>query len=57
MNIIIIDTGASVIKVFSREGQKGPGEFEEPNGIIDINGKGRIVVVVDNKLSHKLQFF
>ena len=57
MNIIIIDTGASVIKVFSREGQKGPGEFEEPNGIIDINGKGRIVVVVDNKLPHKLQFF
>ena len=64
MNIIISDIGAHNVKVFNGEGQlvatighegTGPGEFYRPIGI-DINKEGRIVVV-DNKDSHKLQFF
>ena len=64
MNIIISDTGAHNVKVFDREGQlvatighkrTGPGEFSSPHGI-DINKEG-LIVVVDRKYSHKLQFF
>ena len=64
MNIIICDTGAHNVKVFDREGQlvatighegKGPGEFSSPGGI-DINKEG-LIVVVDLKQSHILQFF
>ena len=64
MNIIISDTGAHNVKVFDREGQlvatighkgTGPGEFYYPRGI-DINKEG-LIVVVDEKDSHKLQFF
>ena len=65
MNIIISDIGAHNVKVFNGEGQlvatigrerTGPGEFYQPRGI-DINKEGRIVVVNNNKDSHKLQFF
>ena len=64
MNIIISNTGAHNVKVFDREGQlvatigrkgTGPGEFSSPHGI-DINKEG-LIVVVDYKQSHKLQFF
>ena len=64
MNIIISDFRAHNVKVFSRDGQlvatighegTGPGEFQNPQGI-DINKEG-LVVVVDRKDSHKLQFF
>ena len=62
--IIISDTGAHNVKVFDREGQlvatighegTRPGEFCQPRGI-DINKEG-LIVVADNKYSHKLQFF
>ena len=62
--IIISDTGAHNVKVFDREGQlvatighagTRPGEFCQPRGI-DINKEG-LIVVVDLKDSHKLQFF
>ena len=64
MNIIISDARAHNVKVFSREGQlvatighkgTGPGEFQSPRGI-EINKEG-LVVVVDWKDSHLLQFF
>ena len=64
MNIIISDYGDHNVKVFDREGQlvatighegTGPGEFCQPRGI-DINKEG-LIVVADNKYSHKLQFF
>ena len=64
MNIIISDLGAHNVKVFDREGQlvatighegTGPGEFSCPQGI-DINKEG-LIVVVDLKQSHILQFF
>ena len=64
MNIIISDYGAHNVKVFDREGQlvatighegTGPGEFSSPRGI-DINKEG-LIVVVDRKFSHMLQFF
>ena len=64
MNIIISDYRAHNVKVFDREGQlvttighegTGPGEFYYPQGI-DINKEG-LIVVVDLKDSHKLQFF
>ena len=64
MNIIISDTGAHNVKVFDREGQlvatighegTGPGEIHFPQGI-DINKEG-LIVVVDFKDSHMLQFF
>ena len=64
MNIIISDYGAHNVKVFNREGQlvttighegTDPGEFDDPQGI-DISSVG-LVVVVDLKDSHKLQFF
>ena len=64
MNIIISDLGAHSVKVFDREGQlvatighegTGPGEFKYPKGI-DINKEG-LIVVVDLKGSHMLQFF
>ena len=64
MNIIISDLGAHNVKVFDREGQlvatighegTGPGEFCRPRGI-DINKEG-LIVVVDYKQSHRLQFF
>ena len=64
MNIIISDTGAHNVKVFDGEGQlvatighegTGPGEFQYPRGI-DINKEG-LIVAVDYKDSHKLQFF
>ena len=63
MNIIISDMRAHNVKVFDREGQlvatighegTGPGEFYYPRGI-DINKEG-LIVVVDYKDSHKLQF-
>ena len=58
------DCGADNLKVFSSEGDliatighegTGPGEFFRPIGI-DVDREGRIVVV-DNKHTHKLQFF
>ena len=64
MNIIVSNTGAHNVKVFDREGQLvatighegiGPGEFSSPHGI-DINKEG-LIVVVDSKQSHRLQFF
>ena len=64
MNIIISGNRAHNIKVFDREGQlvatighegRGSGEFSSPQGI-DINKEG-LIVVVDLKDSHKLQFF
>ena len=64
MNIIISDYRAHNVKVFDREGQlvatighegTGPGELCQPRGI-DINKEG-LIVVVDLKDSHKLQFF
>ena len=64
MNIIIGDYGAHNVKVFDIEGQlvatighegTGPGEFSSPGGI-DINKEG-LIVVVDYKQSHRLQFF
>ena len=64
MNIIISDHGAHNVKVFDGEGQlvatighegTRPGEFYYPRGI-DINKTG-LIVVVDSKDSHKLQFF
>ena len=64
MNIIISDYRAHNVKVFDREGQlvatighegTGPGEFYYPQGI-DINKEG-LIVVVDFKDSHRLQFF
>ena len=64
MNIVISDEEAHNVKVFSREGQlvaiighkgTGPGKFDSPHGI-DINKEG-LVVVVDRKQSHLLQFF
>ena len=64
MNVIISDTYAHNIKVFSREGQlvttigqegTGPGEIFLPQGI-DISKEG-FIVVVDCKESHILQFF
>ena len=64
MNIIISDTDAHNIKVFNREGQlvttigqegTEPGQFQSPQGIA-INREG-LIVVVDLKNSHKLQFF
>ena len=64
MNIVISDLRTHNVKVFSREGQlvatighkgTGPGKFKSPRGI-DINKEG-LVVVVDWKDSHKLQFF
>ena len=63
-NIIVSDTFAHNIKVFSPEGyliatigQEGtePGEFKSPSGI-DVDKDGRIVVV-DRKDNHMLQFF
>ena len=64
INIIISDYRAHNVKVFDREGQlvatighegTGPGEFYYPQGI-DINKEG-LIVVVDFKDSHRLQFF
>ena len=64
MNIIISDHGAHNVKVFDREGQlvatighegTRPGELCRHRGI-DINKEG-LIVVVDYKDSHKLQFF
>ena len=64
LNIIVSDSGARYLKVFSIEGHllttigqegEGPGKFFCPRGI-DIDKEGRIVVV-DLKVSHKLQFF
>ena len=64
LNIIVSDSGAHNLKVFSIEGHllttigqegEGPGKFYYPRGI-DIDKDGRIVVV-DKKKSHKLQFF
>ena len=64
MNVIISDTNAHSIKVFNREGQlvttigqegTGPGQFQSPQGIA-INREG-LIVVVDDKESHCLQFF
>ena len=64
LNIIVSDWGAHNLKVFSIEGNllttigqegEGPGKFYLPRGI-DIDKEGRIVVV-DNKKSHRLQFF
>ena len=64
MNIVISDRRAHNVKVFSREGQlvatighegTEPGKFHSPQGI-DINKEG-LVVVVDRKDSHKIQFF
>ena len=64
MDIIISDTRAHNIKVFNREGQlvtiigqggTEPGQFQSPRGIA-INREG-LIVVVDCKESHKLQFF
>ena len=64
MNIIISDTFAHSIKVFNREGQlvatigqegTEPGQFQSPRGIA-INREG-LIVVVDLKNSHRLQFF
>ena len=63
INIIISDMRAHNVKVFEREGPlvatighkgTGPGEFCRPRGI-DINKEG-LIVVVDYKDSHKLQF-
>ena len=63
MNIIISDTDAHNIKVLNREGQlvatigqegTEPGQFQSPQGIA-INREG-LIVVVDDKKSHKLQF-
>ena len=63
-NIIVSDTFAHNVKVFSPEGyliatigQEGtePGEFKSPSGI-DVDKDGRIVVV-DRKDNHALQFF
>ena len=63
-NIIVSDTFAHNVKVFSPEGdliatigQEGtePGEFKSPSGI-DVDKDGRIVVV-DRKDNHMLQFF
>ena len=64
LNIIVCDYGADNLKVFSIEGHllttigqlgEGPGKFYSPTGI-DVDKEGRIVVV-DEKPSHKLQFF
>ena len=64
LNIIVSDSGAHNLKVFSIEGQllttigqegEGPGKFNCPRGI-DVDKEGRIVVV-DFKQSHMLQFF
>ena len=59
LNIIVSNTGAHNVKVFDREGQLvatiGFKEFYRPQGI-DINKEG-LIVVVDFKQSHKLQFF
>ena len=64
MNVIISDTFAHNIKVFNREGQlvttigqggSEPGQFQSPQGIA-INREG-LIVVVDCKESHRLQFF
>ena len=64
MNNIISDTEAHNFKVFNREGQlvttvghegTRSGEFKDPQGIA-INKEG-LIVVVDLKSSHKLQFF
>ena len=64
LNIIVSNWGANNLKVFSIEGHllttigqegEGPGKFNKLKGI-DIDKEGRIVVV-DNKKSHKLQFF
>ena len=64
MNVIISDTDAHNIKVLNREGQlvttigqegTEPGQFQSPQGIA-INREG-LIVVVDDKKSHKLQFF
>ena len=64
MNIIVSDTGAHNVKVFDGEGQlvttigdegTGPGEFCRPRGI-DVN-KEALIVVVNSKQSHRLQFF
>ena len=63
-NIIVSDLGADNLKVFSSEGDlistighegTEPGELYSPTGI-DVDREGRIVVV-DNKRTHKLQFF
>ena len=64
LNIIVSDCDAHNLKVFSIEGHllttigqegEGPGKFFCPRGI-DIDKEGRFVVV-DNKESHRLQFF
>ena len=64
LNIIVSDYGAHNLKVFSIEGHlltiigqegQGPGKFSHPKSI-DVDKDGRIVVV-DHKLSHRLQFF
>ena len=58
------DSTVHNLKVFSSEGHliatighegTGPGEFYHPQGI-DVDKDGRIVVV-DNKVTHMLQFF
>ena len=63
-NIIVSDFAAHNLKVFSPEGDliatighygTGPGEFYSPTGI-DVDREGRIVVI-DNKRTHRLQFF
>ena len=64
LNIIVSDSGAHNLKVFSIEGHllttigqegEGPGKFDYPRGI-DVDKEGRIVVV-DDKQSHRIQFF
>ena len=64
LNIVVCDTRAHNLKVFSMEGHllttigqegEGPGKFYRPFGI-DVDKDGRIVVV-DEKQSNKLQFF
>ena len=64
LNIIVSDTGADKLSIYSIEGHllttigqrgEGPGRFYCPRGI-DVDKEGRIVVV-DFKPSHKLQFF
>ena len=64
LNILASDYGAHNLKVFSIEGHllttigqkgEGPGKFTGPSGV-DIDKEGRIVVV-DCKMSHRIQFF
>ena len=63
-NILVSDNTAHNVKVFSSEGHliatirhegTGPGEFYHPMGI-DV-AKDGLIVIVDNKVTHMLQFF